>query len=71
MAAAGVEKPVVSVEERKRPEPSEVERLICDATRLRTEVGWEPKVALDEGLKRTADWIARHMEQFDPENYRI
>ena len=57
MAAAGVQKPLVSSPERKRPEASEVQRLIADATRLRKETGWRPRVSLEEGLARVADWL--------------
>ncbi|MEX1051326.1 MAG: hypothetical protein WEC54_07210, partial [Gemmatimonadales bacterium] len=28
-----------------------------DITKARTELGWEPKVSLDEGLDRTIPWF--------------
>ncbi|MBF6044656.1 NAD-dependent epimerase/dehydratase family protein [Streptomyces sp. NRRL B-1677] len=40
-------------EERIRPAASEVMRLVCDATRLRTATGWAPGHTLEEGLART------------------
>jgi dTDP-glucose 4,6-dehydratase len=30
-----------------------------DLTRARTELGWEPRIELREGLSRTAEWLAR------------
>jgi dTDP-glucose 4,6-dehydratase len=30
-----------------------------DITRARTELGWEPRIELREGLTRTAEWLAR------------
>jgi dTDP-glucose 4,6-dehydratase len=30
-----------------------------DLTRARTELGWEPRIELREGLTRTAEWLAR------------
>ncbi|MCH8332774.1 GDP-mannose 4,6-dehydratase [Candidatus Sumerlaeota bacterium] len=71
MKAAGVDKPVVSSEERKRPASSEVARLVCDASRLRSEIGWEPRTTLLHGLEQTARWVKDHLDSFDPENYRI
>ncbi len=32
-----------------------------DITRARTELGWEPRIELREGLTRTAEWLARAM----------
>jgi UDP-glucose 4-epimerase len=37
--------------------PGEVFRIALDASRLRTELGWEPKTTLDTGLAATVDWI--------------
>ena len=42
---------------RNRPKRSEVERLVCDAARVRRLTGWRPKVALAEGLQRTIAWF--------------
>jgi NAD dependent epimerase/dehydratase len=49
--------PVVSTDERKRPEASEVERLVCDDKLVRELTGWSPEVGLDEGLARTVEWF--------------
>lgn len=48
---------------RLRPTGSEVERLLCDNTRAREWAGWVPEVPLEEGLRRTSDWIRdnRHL----------
>ena len=32
-------------------------RRCPDLTRIRTEIGWEPQVSLDEGLRRTVAWF--------------
>jgi len=49
---------------RLRREGSEVERLVADNTLAKTVLGWEPTVHLEEGLKRTIDWIRRHAERY-------
>jgi len=38
------------------PAPNEPARLVADSSRLRNEVGWEPRRHLDEGLERTLAW---------------
>src|SRR3954451_10999478 len=35
------------------PRPGEVQRIAIDPSRARAEIGWEPRVALREGLERT------------------
>ena len=54
---SGSEARVVTSSERLRPAGSEVERLLCDNTRALEWAGWKPEVALEEGLRRTAEWI--------------
>ena len=49
---------------RLRPEGSEVERLLCDNTRIRTLTDWIPEVSLREGLAKTIAWFR------DPANLR-
>ena len=56
---------------RVRPEKSEVERLLSDPSRARTLLGWEAKVSLEEGIRRTADWIRAHPERYRDAEYVI
>jgi NAD dependent epimerase/dehydratase len=53
----GRELTVIASEERIRPELSEVQRLIGDATRLRDLTGWTPEVTLRDGLGRVISWL--------------
>ncbi|MBN1269160.1 MAG: SDR family NAD(P)-dependent oxidoreductase [Kiritimatiellae bacterium] len=53
-------------QQRVRPEKSEVERLLSDNRLAREVLGWTPRVTLEEGLKRTIDWI-----RGNPEHYRV
>lgn len=48
---------ITSHEERKRPEASEVERLVCDASELRRRTGWRPEYDLKAGLTVAVDWF--------------
>ena len=48
---------LVADEERMRPEKSEVFRLWCDNSKLKSLVGFKPMVEMREGLRRTIDWF--------------
>lgn len=58
-------------EQRVRPDASEVQRLVCDASRAREALGWEPQVSLRKGLERTADWIERNLQRYRPDVYAV
>jgi len=36
--------------------PGHDQRYAIDSTRIRTELGWQPSVTMEEGLARTVDW---------------
>ena len=57
--------------QRVRPAASEVERLLCDDRRARELLGWAPKVSLEEGLRRTIEWVERHLDRFKTDIYNI
>jgi NAD dependent epimerase/dehydratase len=57
--------------ERLRPEKSEVGRLLADATQARQELGWEPTVSLEDGLKRTMAWMAEHLGLYSGAGYQF
>jgi UDP-glucose 4-epimerase len=40
------------------PRPGELQRSVLDRSRARTELGWEPKQSLDDGLAATWAWIS-------------
>ena len=44
--------------------PYDVERLSCDYAKAKKILGWEPKVSLEEGLKRAIEWIANNPIKF-------
>ena len=49
---------------RVRPEKSEVERLMCDNSKARKLLGWEPRMTLKDGLNRTVDWFTSHAREY-------
>jgi len=56
-------------EERVRPEPSEVGRLVADNRLARTLLGWESIMPLEEGLHMTIAWIREHRDAYRPGAY--
>jgi len=61
---------VVVCPERIRPCHSEVMVLQSDPSRATDLLGWQAKVSLDEGLRRTAEWLRAHLDRF-PVDYAI
>ncbi|MCM2266186.1 MAG: SDR family NAD(P)-dependent oxidoreductase [Elusimicrobiales bacterium] len=62
---------IVTTSARKRPKGSEVMQLLCDNSRAKELIGWEPKTSLEAGLRHTVDWMRAHMEGYDPDKYQI
>lgn len=62
---------IVCETERLRPEKSEVERLCSNANLAKEVSDWSPKVSLDEGLKKTIQWIEDNLQMFKPSIYNV
>lgn len=61
--------PVRRSDARLRPEASEVTTLVCDYSKAREVLGWEPEVRLTIGLERAIEWVKAHREYFRPSRY--
>jgi UDP-glucose 4-epimerase len=42
--------------------PGEVYRIYLDVSRIRSALGWQARVPLEEGLRRTVEWFSRRAE---------
>jgi len=62
---------IVTKDERRRPLKSEVDLLLCDASKARTLLKWSPQVSLNEGLRRTAEYIREHLNEYRTEEYVV
>jgi nucleoside-diphosphate-sugar epimerase len=62
---------IVSDETRIRPEKSEVNRLLADNSKAKELLQWEPKVSMDEGLRRTIEWISEHIDIYKVDIYNV
>ncbi len=56
---------------RVRPEASEVQRLLCDNTKIFKETNWKPQYTLEKGLTETIDSIAKSLHLYKPELYNV
>ncbi len=61
----------VRAPERIRPAGSEVDRLMCDNRRAAEWAGWKPEVSLEEGLRRTAEWIEQNLASIEARRYQV
>ena len=71
LSLLGRELPVSLDEERLRPPDSEVERLVADTAKAKTLLGWEPEVDLDEGLRRTIEWLTGSLGEYKASIYNV
>ena len=71
LALMGKNNKIISDDERFRPENSEVERLCADNSKARQLIGWEPRISLEDGLKKTIDWIKENKERYKPDIYNL
>ena len=68
---AGRQVPVETDQKRKRPPQSEINRLVADAALARATIGWEPRVGLEDGLRRTIEFIRTNLSRYRPGTYIV
>jgi NAD dependent epimerase/dehydratase len=71
IAAMGGNATVVADEDRVRPERSEVNELLSDASALRELTGWRPLVPLPEGIALTVEWFRERLGSVKSHLYNI
>lgn len=70
-AITGVSATVHEDPARIRPDASEVEVLLSDPTKAHVTLGWQAAVPLEDGVRRTAEWLERHIASFDAERFHV
>ena len=60
---------IVCEAERLRPEKSEVNRLLGDATQLRSLTGWAPRYTFAQGLAETIEFLRGHLDDYKVGQY--
>jgi dTDP-glucose 4,6-dehydratase len=46
--------------------PGHDRRYLLDSSKLRSELGWQPEISFEEGLRATADWYAANRAWWEP-----
>lgn len=62
---------VIEDAKRIRPEKSEVLELICDNSKAKKLLNWEPKHSLEQSLRLTIDWFRDHTNLYDTNEYVV
>lgn len=64
---------IISDDLRKRPEKSEVERLLCDNSLIMELTEWKPKTPLREGLRHTIEWFKEieNLKRYKSDIYNV
>jgi NAD dependent epimerase/dehydratase len=62
---------IVTESQRLRPEKSEVLKLHAANQKAQDLMGWQPRVSLDQGLRRTIEWIKDHLDLYKPDQYTV
>lgn len=71
LSLLGREVPVTEDSARLRPADSEVERLLADPAKAHRVLDWRSQVDLDEGLKRTIEWLRGSLDAYKVSQYNV
>ena len=60
-------------EDRIRPKNSEVERLVCDNSKILKNTSWKPKYKLEDGINKFIEWMKNHdnLELYKADQYNV
>ena len=62
---------ILSDKQRVRPTNSEVERLLCENTKIKQITNWQPQYNLEKGLKETVAWLKDNIHLYKPKIYNV
>jgi dTDP-glucose 4,6-dehydratase len=62
---------IMEDKQRLRPGKSEVERLVCDNSKMLQMTSWTPRHDLNKGLLETIRWVEQHQDLYKAEIYNV
>jgi NAD dependent epimerase/dehydratase len=71
MKIVGKQVPIITDQQRQRPEGSEVWKLIASNAKAKQLANWSPQVSLEAGLEKTARFIEKHLHLYRPGEYAV
>jgi NAD dependent epimerase/dehydratase len=71
LTLVGKDARIVSESRRFRPKDSEVFLLHASNEKAYRLIGWRPQISLEEGLRLTVQWIASHLDLYQPDQYMV
>jgi dTDP-glucose 4,6-dehydratase len=70
-SVVGVKAEITGDEERIRPSKSEVERLVCDNSKILAATNWKPQYDLKRGLEETVEFMKDHLHLYKTDLYVV
>ncbi len=71
LSLMGCDKPIVHDAARDRPANSEVMKLVSDNRAAMRLMQWQPTTSLDDGLRRSIEFVSAHPELYSPDRYTL
>lgn len=62
---------IISDTARVRPDKSEVERLMCNNSKISTKTNWKPSYDLRKGLLETIEFLKENLNYYKPDIYNV
>lgn len=62
---------IIKEKKRTRPKKSEVERLFSDSSKAKALFSWNPKIGIEEGIRKTISWMEKNIDRYKEQIYNI
>lgn len=71
MKIMNISSTIVGQKDRLRPDNSEVDKLVCDNSKILSLSNWKPNYDLDQGLDETINWFKENLQYYKSELYNV
>ena len=67
----GKDVPVITKDERIRPEASEIDRLLSSPAKAKRLLGWEAQAHSSRACASTIEWLQHHLDRYRTDAYLV